>query len=113
MLTKLPKLKDSINQVDELCSVIFATAFCLLMIYLYMTLSLTLYMFVFNFLVAFVSKQILYTPLVLIAALLIFQGVLSFVANSKFFRSNIDGSTFLLQHSLHLVQCQQYQYRLP
>lgn len=88
MLTKLPRLKDSITQVDELCSVIFACAFCLLMAYGYMALTMTIYLLIFNALVAIVPASIMYIPIYAIVILIVVQGLFSIVANNKKFHDN-------------------------
>ncbi|MCH3883360.1 hypothetical protein [Tenacibaculum aquimarinum] len=58
----LPKLKDSIQKVDELCSVIFSVAFTLLLIYAYMSIFVSAYLLVYNLLSAYIPFYILLIP---------------------------------------------------
>jgi len=50
ILSILPKLKDSITKVDDICSVIFSAAFFLLLVYSYFAISATIYLLLFNLL---------------------------------------------------------------
>lgn len=89
ILEHLPKLKDSIHKVDELCSVIFAAAFSLMLIYSYITLSATLYLILFNVLYDYMPagwEWLLFLPLVLCLSILAFGILLSIPANLKKFR---------------------------
>lgn len=62
ILSILPKLKDSIKKVDELCSVIFSVAFTFLLIYAYAAIFSSLYLLLFNLLVPYVDAFILLIP---------------------------------------------------
>ncbi|MTI29754.1 hypothetical protein, partial [Xanthovirga aplysinae] len=62
MLSILPKLKDSIQKVDELCSVIFSAAFTFLLIYMYLALFVSIYLLIFNLLSDYVQPYILLIP---------------------------------------------------
>ncbi|APG66194.1 hypothetical protein LPB136_12785 [Tenacibaculum todarodis] len=79
----LPKLKDSIQKTDELCSVIFSAAFTMLMIYAYSSLFTSVYLFVFNLLSTYINTYILLIPAVLIGLSLLVQIIITFVANLK------------------------------
>ena len=76
LLATLPKLKDSIKKVDELCSVIFSVAFTFLLLYLYLGIFNTIYLLLFNLLVDYVPSYILLIPMYLIAGLMIVQTLL-------------------------------------
>lgn len=83
LLATLPKLKDSIEKVDELCSVIFSVAFTFLLLYMYSAFTATIYLFIYNALSDKVNFYILILPLVISGAALIGQTVLGVVANIK------------------------------
>ncbi|WNW01461.1 hypothetical protein RRF68_10735 [Tenacibaculum sp. HL-MS23] len=59
ILEVLPKLKESIQKTDELCSVIFSAAFTLLFMYAYMSLFASVYLFVYNLLSKYIASYIL------------------------------------------------------
>ena len=82
----LPTLKDSINRVDELCSVIFASAFCLLLVYAYFALLLTFGLFAFNFLSNYIPASTVLIPVYLIGVLMFSNFILSMIANLKRFK---------------------------
>ncbi|MCH3881729.1 MULTISPECIES: hypothetical protein [Tenacibaculum] len=79
----LPKLKDSIQKVDELCSVIFSVAFTLLLIYAYMSIFVSVYLLVYNLLSAYIPFYILLIPAVLMGVFMLVQMVITFKANFK------------------------------
>ncbi len=79
----LPKLKKSIDEVDELCSVIFSAAFTFLLMYAYMAFFSSIYILLYNFLAEFIPSYILLIPLIILISLLIFQIVFSIYANLK------------------------------
>jgi len=83
MLGILPKLKDSIQKVDELCSVIFSAAFTFLGLYLYMGLLTCLYLLLFNMLSEIVPMWILLTPAIILLLLSITQAVSTVISNLK------------------------------
>lgn len=84
----LPSLKDSIEKVDQLCSVIFSSAFSVMLIYGYMAIIAALYLTLFNLLDDYVPKIILLIPAYIVGAVLLFQGLLGIVANLKKFKEN-------------------------
>jgi len=88
IISILPKLKDSIKKVDELCSVIFSVAFALLFVYLYMAIFSSLYLGLFNLLSSFVHSYILLIPAVLIILMLLVQLIFGIIANMKKFKEN-------------------------
>ncbi len=88
MLGILPKLKKTIQQVDELCSLIYSAAFFMLIIYFYLALVGSLYLFLFNFLVEYVNEYILLIPLFLVLVIFVLQILLGVLANLKTFKQN-------------------------
>jgi len=89
MMDYLPKLSTTIDTTDELCSVIFSAAFSILGVYMYLATISTLYLLLFNALKAYVPEYILLIPALIFLAGLVFQSVLSIVANLKRFKSNV------------------------
>lgn len=83
MLSILPKLKDSIQKVDEMCSVIFSVAFTFLFLYGYMALMTSIYLLLFNLLSEYVPKYVLLIPAILIGIGAMFQIMVSLYANLK------------------------------
>ncbi|KAB1153388.1 hypothetical protein F7018_17130 [Tenacibaculum aiptasiae] len=83
ILSILPKLKDSIKKVDELCSVIFSVAFTFLLIYAYSAIFSSLYLLLFNLLVPYVDAFILLIPAGIIIIGAITQTILTFFSNLK------------------------------
>ncbi|MGB5978045.1 MAG: hypothetical protein WBG62_11590, partial [Cyclobacteriaceae bacterium] len=83
MLAILPKLKDSIDKVDELCSVIFSAAFTFLMLYLYLGLVVTLYLMLYNLLDDYIPGEILLVPAGIFVLILFLQMGMSIIANLK------------------------------
>lgn len=83
VLSILPKLKDSIQKVDDLCSVIFSSAFTFLLIYMYMAFSTSLYLLIFNLLSDFIPKEILLIPIIGLILLITVQAVIGIIANLK------------------------------
>lgn len=84
----LPKLKDSIQKVDELCSVIFSAAFAILLLYLYMALFASAYLFIFNFLSDYIPYYYLLIPLAILAVVFVLQTIISLIANLKTYKEN-------------------------
>ena len=84
ILSILPKLKGSIQKVDELCSVIFSAAFTFLLMYMYFGLFASVYLLVFNLLSDYVQSYILLIPAILIIFSLLVQMVVAIISNLKF-----------------------------
>ncbi|NVK56933.1 MAG: hypothetical protein HWE26_15120 [Alteromonadaceae bacterium] len=84
----LPKLDESIDKSDRLCSVIFSAAFGFLMAYGWMFFSSTVYILLANFLSAYVSHYLLFIPLFLLLVLLIIQMILNVICNLKRFKAH-------------------------
>lgn len=84
----LPKLEQSVVSADKLCSVIFAAAFYMLMMYSSIGLFGSLYLLGYHYLSAYISGTILVIPIALSASLMLFQGVFSLVANLPQFKEN-------------------------
>lgn len=83
ILEGLPKLKDSIQKVDELCSVIFSAAFTILLMYAYMSIFVSIYLLVFNLLSEYVHTIVLLIPAFIIVFFLLVQFVITFISNLK------------------------------
>ncbi len=83
ILSILPKLKDSIKKVDELCSVIFSVAFTFLLIYMYMALFSSIYLLIYNLLIDYIPSYILLIPAFFLCFVLIVQMVIGITANLK------------------------------
>jgi len=88
LLSILPKLKDSIKKVDELCSVIFSVAFTFLLMYSYIAIFASLYLLLFNLLSNYIESYVLLIPLFIIGIIYLFQTLFSIFANLKSFRNN-------------------------
>lgn len=93
----LPKQEETIQKVDELCSVIFSAAFTILLIYSYMSVFLSVYMLVYNLLLDFIPSYFLLIPIFLILTLLILQTILSIVGNFKIFKKNVWVQTWMFR----------------
>lgn len=83
ILETLPKLKDSIKKVDELCSVIFSAAFTFLLIYSYVALFASIYLWLYNTLSAYIPNYVLLIPLGIIFLGFILQMIFGILANIK------------------------------
>jgi len=94
----LPKQEETIQKVDELCSVIFSAAFTILLIYSYLALFMSIYMLIYNLLSEYVHAYLLLAPAVLIGLLLVLQTIFSVIGNLKVFKDNeiIQNSFFKL-----------------
>lgn len=88
MLLILPKLKESIDKVDQLCSVIFSAAFSILFIYIYSGFLFSLYLLLYNSLLAYIPKIILLIPVAIFVCIVVIHTTMSIVANLKFFKTN-------------------------
>jgi len=84
ILSILPKLKDSIQKVDELCSVIFSAAFTFLLMYMYLGLFASIYLLIFNLLSDYIQSYILLIPVILIGSSLFIQTAFTIISNLKF-----------------------------
>ena len=89
MLNILPKLKDSIQKVDELCSVIFSAAFTLLLMYGYIAIFTSIYLLAFNLLSPYISAYILLAPAAILFLVGMIQSVFVLIANRKSNRHKI------------------------
>lgn len=83
ILATLPKIKDSIKKVDELCSVIFSAAFTFLLIYTYVALFASVYLWLYNVLSSYVHHYILLIPLAIIILGFILQMIFGILSNIK------------------------------
>ncbi|MBW1295079.1 hypothetical protein [Aquimarina litoralis] len=88
ILSILPKLKDTIHKVDDICSVIFSAAFTLLLTYSYLAITSTIYLIIYNFLINYIPKPIALIPIIGLGILLFFQSILSIISNIKQFKQH-------------------------
>lgn len=88
MLKKLPRLQNSIKNLDEICSVIFSVAFTLLLIYCYLGIFGAVYLLLYNLLSDFIPSYILLAPLVFMAIVYSNQMIITVIANIKKFKEN-------------------------
>lgn len=88
ILSILPKLKDSIKKVDELCSVIFSVAFTFMFIYGYLAFLSSIYLLLFNLLAQYVTTYILFIPLFCIGIMSVYQMIIMTLANLKAYKKN-------------------------
>lgn len=93
----LPKQEDTIQKVDELCSVIFSAAFTILLIYMYMSVFLSVYMLIYNLLIDYVPSYILLIPLFISLILLVLQTIFSVIGNLKMFKTNVWVQTWMFK----------------
>jgi hypothetical protein len=87
MMRKLPKLQRTIQNLDEICSVIYSVAFTLLLMYLYLGIFSSIYLLLFNLLSDYISIYVLLIPLILMAIVYLFQATLTVIANLKKFKN--------------------------
>jgi hypothetical protein len=88
LISILPKVEHTIEDIDDLSSVIFSAAFFMLGIYLYLPLIAFLYLLLYNYLSAYVPPNLLLIPFYLLTAFVLFQTVFSFIANLKMYKQN-------------------------
>jgi hypothetical protein len=88
MMRKLPRLQNSIKNLDEICSVIFSVAFTLLLVYCYLGLFGSVYLLLYNLLSDYVVTYILQIPLAFVAVVYINLTITSVIANIKRFKEN-------------------------
>ncbi|MFD2564752.1 hypothetical protein [Aquimarina rubra] len=88
ILAILPKLKDSIQKIDDLCSVIFSAAFAILLTYSYLAITATLYLLLYNFLIIFIPYTLALVPIICLIFLLFFQTFFNIIANLKNYKQN-------------------------
>lgn len=94
ILSILPKLEDSIKKVDEMCSVIFSSAFTFLLMYAYMAFLASIYLLIFNMLSSYVSIYILLIPLGFMILALFTQMIISVLANLKANKEKVKLQTY-------------------
>lgn len=97
ILAILPKQEDTIQKVDELCSVIFSAAFTILLIYSYLSVFLSLYMLLFNLLIDYVPSYILLIPILIVILLLAISFIFNIIGNLKQFKSNVRVQTWMFK----------------
>lgn len=97
ILEILPRQEDTIQKVDELCSVIFSAAFTILLIYAYLAVSMSMYILIYNVLLEYVPSNILLIPAILIGVLLVVQTMFGIVGNLKRFKNNVAVQTWMFK----------------
>lgn len=90
----LPKLKDSIQKLDDLCSVIFSVAFTFLFMFMYSAITGSIYLLIYNKLFEFLPSWLLLMPGVLILVLSLVSSVFGLVGNRKKNRENVELQTW-------------------
>lgn len=88
ILTILPKLKDSVEKIDELCSVIFSVAFTFLFMYIYISIVGSAYLLLYNLLSVYLPHYVVLIPLVVFIGISILQIIVGTIANTKTFKKN-------------------------
>jgi len=88
MVAFLPKLKNTIHEVDELSSVIFSSAFFMLIIYANLSLIICCLLFLYNLLIDLLPQFILYIPLIILGIAFGFMMIISVLANVKANKEN-------------------------
>lgn len=83
MLAYLPKMSESIDDIDDLCSTIFATAFCILFNYLYMSLMITIVLFLYNILSLYLPLFVLLIPIFILGTVSVLSFVLSLLIRKE------------------------------
>lgn len=97
ILSILPKLTDSIEKVDKLCSVIFSVAFTFLLMLTYMAFFASIYLLLFNLLSEYISTYILLIPLIIFLIVYILQLIISIIANIKKYKNDVKIQTVYFQ----------------
>ncbi len=87
-IASLPKLKDSIKKIDDLCSVIFSVAFSFLLMFMYIAFFTSIYLLIYSYLSAYINKYILLFPAGLLIFLVYFQIAFALFANRKKYKEN-------------------------
>ncbi len=88
MIDYLPKIKDTIPKIDEICSVIFSMAFSFLMMYLYISISSSIYVLLYNLLDDYVPSYILLIPVGIMAIFMLGQIIIGLIAQLKIYKEN-------------------------
>ncbi|CAL2076216.1 hypothetical protein [Tenacibaculum sp. 190524A05c] len=83
LVSILPTIKDSIEKVDKLCSVIFSVAFVFLLIYANAAIIFSIYLLFYNGFLDIIPHFILVLPIWVFGFLLILQMISGFLANLK------------------------------
>ncbi len=93
----LPSQEETIQKVDELCSVIFSAAFTILLIYSYLAVILSVYLLMYNLLSDYLPTYLLLAPLFIVGLLILAQTVFNIIGNLKRFKSNATIQTWLFK----------------
>ena len=88
LLAVLPTQQETIDKIDQLCSVIFAAAFTLLMVYGYIALTSSLYLALYNLLSDVIPSYLLLVPAYIIGAIYTVNMLVTIVANLKKFKEH-------------------------
>ncbi len=94
LLEELPKLKNSIESVDQLCSVIFASAFAMMMIYTYAALIFGILLLIYNTFAHLIPFTVAVILIVVFALFFILQMVIASLANLERYKENERVQTF-------------------
>jgi hypothetical protein len=99
ILAILPKLKKTIQDVDELCSVIYSAAFFMLFIYVYFSLMLGFIVLLYNLLSPHIPDWILSIPIYIFAVGYAVLIMLTIIGNLKKYKSNYKVQTLYFKAS--------------
>ena len=83
IISILPKVKDSIEKVDELCSVIFSAAFTFLLIYANAAIISSIFLLLYNAFSDSIPAIYLQIPIYAFGVLIVLQMVVTIYANLK------------------------------
>jgi hypothetical protein len=84
----LPTMSELIDAIDDLCSTIFAAAFCTLFAYLYMGAAIAVCLFLYNFLSPFVPNIVFFIPIGVVAIIVSSQLVTSLLIRKERYSSS-------------------------
>lgn len=88
LIARIPKIKDSIGKIDELCSVIFSIAFSLLFVYIYMGILASIYLLLFNLLSPYLPSTILFIPVYIFLVINILASLFLLIGKSRKFKEH-------------------------
>ena len=88
MLAILPKLKETIQEVDDICSVIFSSAFSVFTIYGYMTLLGVIFFKIYSWTKDYIPREIWIGLVALVVVFSFFYMVMMVVGTHKKYKEN-------------------------
>lgn len=88
-LASLPKLKDTIKRVDELCSLIFSITFSFLSIYAFLAFFASMYLLMYNLLIDSIPAWLILVPLYFIGLLLVLTILFTLLGSTKKLKNSV------------------------